>query len=103
MFCKTIMLIRRLFYASVMARRVIKIYTIDGKPVSVHPTGRELELKGTLGDFVVENWKGKENWDNAWIPLVSEMKTESGVVVIEAGAISYRQTNGILRAIDEIL
>ena len=86
---------------TIMKRPKINIYPFDGKRVSVVPTEAKLELKGDLEEFVQENWKGKEKWDNAWIPFATSMKTDAHNVIIKAGAMSFKQVNGILRTIEE--
>lgn len=94
-----------------MKKPRIDVYPFNGRTVSVVPTGRKLRLTGDLETFVEENWKGKEKWDNAWIPLISEIKVDDdrvfdpyrgglGDVKISAGAISFKQTHGILQTIN---
>ena len=86
---------------------IIDIYPFNGRSVSVVPTGAKLTLRGELEVFIEENWRGKEKWDNAWIPLVSRIDVDDVKVpenvTIRAGAMSFKQTNGILQTIDRHL
>src|SRR3989338_891321 len=89
--------------------RKIVVYSFGNKnEVRVIPTGQTLTTNPELTAFIEEAWKPKaeKGRKNSWIPVVTKIHEPFVVDItgksrfdIEAGAMTYAQTHGILQAI----
>ncbi len=79
--------------------------------VDITPTGEVLEMNPELSKFSEECWKPKKEkgYKSSWIPLVKKINTNAGgdpckeglAIRIDAGVMTYAQTNGCLQAIKQ--
>lgn len=83
-------------------RHWIDIYPFDKRDLDIKDDGSKLTLNSKLEKFIDENWlpQTKNNQINNWVPFVHHLSFTKDRVKVDAGAMQFREINGINKTIE---
>ena len=77
----------------------LEIYPFQGRKLVINSTEEEPEINPELSQFIEEQWN--PSYSSAWMPHLRKLKFTPEKVFLEAGVMSYKQTAGMLKAIEQ--